>query len=303
MDTTSRSPATATTAAPLPALYLSHGSPMLAIEPGAPGRFMQRLGRVIDTHFGRPRAVLAVSPHTATRAPVLLGGLHHHAVHDFGGFPPALYEQRYDAPGLPALAQQAQQLLDAAGIATQIAPQGGLDHGIWTVLTHMWPQTGPEADVPVVPLSLVPAAKPAQQWRVGQALALLAAQGVLIIGSGSLTHNLQRFFTSHAPANAPEDADCAAFRQWVLSRATARDWPALLDYRAQAPHAHAMHPTDEHWLPFYIAAGAGGEQAVPARIHASVDHASLSMDAYAFGPRAAELAQRLTQEPAAEPLN
>ncbi len=282
------------TSTPLPSLYLSHGSPMIAIEPGSAGRFMQRLGRVIDERFGRPRAVLAVSPHTATRSPVLLGGLHHHAVHDFGGFPKALYEQRYDAPGLPALAQDAQRLLSNAGIQVQVAPQGGLDHGIWTVMTHLWPQTGDEADVPVVPLSLVPSARPADQWRIGQALAPLAEQGVLIIGSGSHTHNLHRYFSSHAPADAPEDADCAAFRQWVLSRATARDWPALLDYRAQAPHAHAMHPTDEHWLPFYIAAGAGGEQAVPARIHASVDHGCLAMDAYAFGPRAGELADALS---------
>lgn len=281
------------TATTLPTLYLSHGSPMIAIEPGAPGRFMQHLGRVIDERFGRPRAVLAVSPHTATRSPVLLGGLQHHAIHDFGGFPKLLYEQRYDAPGLPALAQDAQRLLNSVGIATQIAPQGGLDHGIWTVLTHMWPQHGAQADVPVVPLSLVPSAKPADQWRVGQALAPLAEQGVLVIGSGSLTHNLHRFFTSQAPVDAPEDPDCAAFRQWVLDRAMARDWHALLDYRAQAPRAHAMHPTDEHWLPFYIAAGAGGEQAVPQRIHASVDHACLAMDAYAFGPAAGELAQAL----------
>lgn len=285
------------TATTLPTLYLSHGSPMIAIEPGAPGRFMQRLGRVIDTHFGRPRAALVVSPHTATRSPVLLGGLHHHAIHDFGGFPKALYEQRYDAPGQPAVAQEAQRLLSDAGIPVQIAPQDGMDHGIWTVLTHMWPQSGShasaEADVPVVPLSLVPMAKPTDQWRIGQALAPLAEQGVLIIGSGSITHNLQRYFSSQAPLGAPEDADCAAFRQWVLDRSRACDWPALLDYRAQAPHAHAMHPTDEHWLPFYIAAGAGGERAVPERIHASVDHACLAMDAYAFGPQAAELQQVL----------
>lgn len=268
---------------------------MIAIEPGAAGRFMQKLGPVIDAHFGRPRAVLVVSPHTATRSPVLLGGAQHHAVHDFGGFPAVLYEQRYDALGAPAVAQEAQRLLEDAGVAVQIAPQGDMDHGIWTVLTHMWPQTGEWADVPVLPLSLVPTAKPADQWRVGAALAPLAEQGVLIIGSGSLTHNLRRFFHSQAPADAPEDADCAAFRAWVLERGMARDWPALIDYRAQAPHAAAMHPTDEHWLPFYIAAGAGGEQATPERIHASVDHACLAMDAYAFGPRAGELAQRLAQ--------
>ena len=277
-------------ARPLPSLYLSHGSPMIALEPGVAGAFLQRLGPAIDATFGRPRAVLIVSPHTATHSPYLLGAARHGTIHDFGGFPQPLYELRYDAPGSPALAQEAAQLMRAAGLAVEITPEGGLDHGIWTLLRYMWPR----ADVPVVPLSLVPSRKPAEQWRIGEALAPLAEQGVLLIGSGSLTHNLRRFMMDRPPLDAPETADTAAFRQWVAERSAARDWDALLDYRAQAPYAREMHPTDEHWLPFYIAAGAGGREAAPPeRIHASVSHGSLAMDAYAFGPQAAQLAKAL----------
>lgn len=281
----------------LPTLYLSHGSPMIALEPGAAGLFMQRLGPLIDAHFGRPRAIVVMSPHTATSVPCVLGGARHEAVHDFGGFPPALYALRYDAPGQADVSRQVAALLAQQDAATQWTPQSGLDHGIWTVLMHLYPQ----ADVPVVPVSLTPQARPAELMALGRALSPLRHEGVLIIGSGSVTHNLRRFFTRPTPVDAPEEADCAAFRAWVQARAQARDWPALLDYRQQAPHAAQMHPSDDHWLPFYFAAGAaaagGGHGdvqpgaaplAAPGaiRLHASVTHGHLAMDAYGFGDAA-----------------
>lgn len=269
---------------PLPALFLSHGSPMIAVEPGAAGAFMQALGPAIDDAFGRPRAVLALSAHTLAPAHVLLAAARHAAVHDFGGFPAALYRLRYDAPGAPALAQRAAALLRAAAIEVQVADAGGLDHGIWTPLRYLYP----DADLPVLPLSFDPRSGPAALWALGRALAPLAGEGVLVVGSGSLTHNLRLFFG--AAADAPETAASAAFRRWVAERCAARDWPALLDYRQRAPHAALMHPSDEHWLPFYFAAGAGGEAALPQRLHASVSHGVLAMDSYAFGPAAARLA-------------
>ncbi len=276
----------------LPTLFLSHGSPMIAIEPGEAGLFMQRLGPVIDATFGRPKAVLVMSPHTATRVNTVLGAAQHGTIHDFGGFPPALYEVRYDAPGAPDLSHEVRDLIEAAGLPVQWTPQGGLDHGIWTTLMHLYPQ----ADVPVLPVSLVPTWSAEQTLKVGQALHALRHQGVLVIGSGSLTHNLRRFFSQPTPVNAPETADSAAFRSWVDARTQAGDWPALLAWETQAPYATVMHPTDEHWLPFYFAAGAalgntpevaGGPVAV--RVHASVTHGHLAMDAYAFGPEALAL--------------
>ena len=269
----------------LPTLFLSHGSPMTALEPREAGAFMQELGASIDRQFGRPRAILIASAHTSARMPVLLGGARHQALYDFGGFDPKLQTLRYDAPGAPALAEEAQALLAAGGAQSQLLNQGGLDHGIWTPLRYMYPQ----ADVPVLPLAFVPSQSPAQQFALGELLAPLAAQGVLIIGSGSITHNLRRVFMGNPAIDAPEIAESADFRNWMVERSAARDWAALFDYRRQAPHALDMHPTDEHLLPWYIAAGAGGGEAAPRRIHASLTFGCLGMDAFAFGADAARL--------------
>jgi 4,5-DOPA dioxygenase extradiol len=283
-------------ATPLPSLYVSHGSPMIALEPGATGAFFARLGPAIDRSFGRPRAVLAVSAHLLMRDNVLLGARRHEAVHDFGGFPAPLYDLRYDAPGDAALAEQAARLLAAAGLRTAVVDKGGLDHGIWTVLRYVYP----DADVPVVPLAMNPHAWPAQQFALGAALAPLRAQGVLVLATGSITHNLQRVAATrrfHAPASEVQAMDeipsSAAFRTWVHERSIARDWDALFEYRRLAPAAHDMHPSDEHWLPFYVAAGAGGRDALPVRVHDAVTFGCLGMDAYAFGGEAVALRQAL----------
>ena len=275
----------------LPTLYLSHGSPMTALEPGAAGAFMQRLGPAIDATFGRPRAVLALSAHTLTREPVLLAAPRHEAIYDFGGFPDALYQLRYDAPGAPDVAGRVQQLLSEAGLPVHRVEEGGLDHGIWTPMRYAYPA----ADVPVLPLGFPPNWTPAQLHALGQALAPLAAEGVLVLGSGSITHNLRMVFGAggRPPVDAPEIASSAAFRGWVAERAAAADWPAMNDYRRQAPHAALMHPTDEHWLPWYPAGGAAGPAAVGTRLHDSVTYGCLGMDAYAFGPQGPALQQAL----------
>ena len=271
----------------LPSIFISHGSPMTALEPCAAGAFMQTLGPRIDATFGRPQAVLAVSAHTAARASVLLAGARHEAVYDFGGFDPKLYTLRYDAPGAPALGDRVATLLGDAGIAVHRVNEGGLDHGIWTPLRYLYP----EANIPVLPLAFVPFQTPAQQFALGEALAALADEGVLVMGSGSMTHNLRRVFAGglRGPVDAPEIAESRAFREWMAERSAARNWDALFDYRARAPHAVDMHPTDEHLLPWYVAAGAGGRDSVPQRLHDSITYGALAMDAYAFGPQAARL--------------
>ena len=270
-----------------PSIFVSHGSPMTALEPGAAGAFMQTLGPRISAAFGRPQAILAVSAHTAARAPVLLAGARHEAVYDFGGFDPKLHTLRYDAPGAPALADRVAALMGAAGLPVHLSPETGLDHGNWTPLRYMFP----DADIPILPLAFVPSQSPAQQFALGAALAPLAGEGVLVLASGSITHNLRRVFSQgmRGPVDAPEIAESRAFRDWMLDRSTARDWDALFDYRARAPHALDMHPTDEHLLPWYVAAGAGGREAVPLRLHDSVTYGCLGMDAYAFGPDASAL--------------
>lgn len=270
----------------LPPLFLSHGSPMTALEPREAGAFMQRLGPAITAAFGRPKAILAISAHSLTREPVLLAAARHEAVYDFGGFDPKLNTLRYDAFGAPALAPRVAELLRDAGLPVHTVPDGGLDHGIWTPLRYLFP----DADIPVLPLAWPPNWTPAQLFALGQALAPLADEGVLIVGSGSITHNLRRVFASgRMNVDQPATPESTAFRDWFATRSAAADWDALLDYRTQAPHAALMHPTDEHLLPFYVAAGAAGR--VPGtRIHQSLTFGDLGMDAFAFGPGAEALA-------------
>ena len=261
---------------------------MTALEPREAGAFMQRLGPALEAAFGRPRAILAISAHTLTREPVLLGAPRHEAVYDFGGFDPRLNLIRYDAPGAPDLAARVAGLLSAADIAVHRSDAGGLDHGIWTPLRFMFP----DADIPVLPLGWPPDWSPQQLFTLGQALAPLSDEGVLIIGSGSITHNLRRVFAAGGlhPADGPATPESTAFRDWFAQRGALADWDALLAYRTQAPHAALMHPSDEHLLPYFVAAGAAGR--VPAlRIHDSLVFGDLGMDAYAFGPGAAALAE------------
>ena len=271
-------------------LFISHGSPMTALEPGALGPFLQRLGPAIDAAFDRPRAILALSAHTLTREPVLFAATRHGTVHDFQGFPEALYRLRYDSPGAPELAPRVLELLRAAGLNAIQTDDGGLDHGIWTPLRLAYPA----ADIPILPLGFPPHWSPARLFELGRALAPLAAEGVLVMGSGSITHNLRLLFDGGPVlVDAAEIATCAQFRQWFAARAAAADWPALLDYRAQAPHAALMHPGDEHLLPWFVAAGAAGEPAAGLRLHQGITYGSLGMDAYAFGAGAPALAEWL----------
>ena len=271
----------------IPSIFVSHGSPMIALNPGAAGGFMQRLGPTITRVHGQPRAVLVVSAHSTGRRPALLAGAQHHAVYDFGGFDARLNQLRYDAPGSPALAVQVADLLTQASLPHHVLPQGGLDHGAWTALRYLFP----EANIPVLPLAFVPSHSPAQQFALGEALQPLRDDGVLVLASGGITHNLGRVFNqSGMPAeDAPEITESTAFRQWMLDRSAARDWDALFNYRAVAPHAVDMHPTDEHLLPWFVAAGAGGRHSAPVRMHSSVSMGCLGMDAYAFGASAGDL--------------
>lgn len=261
---------------------------MTALVPGEAGAFFERLGPVLDATFGRPKAILALSAHTLSREPALLAAARHEAVYDFGGFDPKLYTLRYDAPGAPALATRVAELLAQAGLPAQLVEQSGLDHGIWTPLRYAWP----EANVPVLPLGWSPQAAPADLFALGLALAPLAQEGVLVLGTGNITHNLRRAAQVgiHTQSTPPEIPESKAFRDWFVQRSAAQDWDALFAYRSRAPHAVDMHPSDDHLLPWFIAAGAGGREAAPIRLHDSVTHGCLGMDAYAFGSAAPTLA-------------
>lgn len=259
--------------AALPSLFISHGSPMLAVEEDAATAAWDR----IAAGLRRPRAVVAASAHWMTRMPAVGAAAQPATIHDFGGFPEALYRIRYPAPGDPALAAEVAGRLDEAGLPARLDPQRGLDHGIWVVLRHLFP----EADVPVVPLALQPEGGPAHHYRLGRALAPLRKQDVLVLGTGGFVHNLQEYFQGLYRDGEP--GHVRAFRAWMASRLAAGDVEALIDYRAQAPHAARAHPTDEHLLPLYVALGAGGERAAAQLLYDGVSEGVLGMDAYAFG--------------------
>ncbi|WP_323123107.1 DODA-type extradiol aromatic ring-opening family dioxygenase [Burkholderia alba] len=232
----------------LPSLYLSHGAPTLPIDPSLPSGAFAELGAELP----RPRAVLMLSAHWGTRQPVASTAERPDTIHDFYGLPQALYDIRYPAPGAPDVALRAAALLDAAGIATATLPHG-LDHGAWVPMLLMFPDAG----VPVAQLSIQPNADAAHHFRIGRALRPLRDEGVMVIGSGQITHNLRAADFSAAPADA--DPRVADFTDWFEARLAARDIDALLDYRRQAPHAALMHPTDEHLLPVYAALGAADD--------------------------------------------
>jgi len=256
----------------LPSLYISHGSPMTALRPGQVG---QRLAALAAT-LPRPRGIVLLSAHWLT--PGIDVGAHPQppTVHDFGGFPQALYQLQYPAPGDPALAAEVQARLAAAGLPAALDATRGLDHGAWVPLRFLFP----DASIPVVPLSMQPQAGPAHQFALGRALAPLRAQGVLLIGSGSITHNLHDLRTYDEAREAPY---VRPFITWMEQRLRADDVDALLDYRRQAPHAQRAHPTDEHLQPLHFAMGAVGGAALGAtRIDAGIDAGLLAMDIYRF---------------------
>ena len=256
-----------------PTLFLSHGSPMLAIRDSAARRFLQGLGASLP----RPEAVIVVSAHWETAgAPAVSLAARPDTIHDFGGFPRALFEIRYPAPGAPAAAERAASLLEEAGMAVGRSAVRGLDHGAWVPLSLIYPDAG----IPVAQLSIVRGAGPAEHARLGLALAALRGEGVLLVGSGSLTHNLHEYRGQDIDAPAPDWV--SQFERWMKARLEAGDRAALLDYRRAAPHAVRNHPTEEHLLPLFVAMGAAGAGARASRLHASVEHGVLAMDAYAF---------------------
>jgi len=257
---------------PLPSLFLSHGAPTLPLTDTPARSFLAEF----SGRLARPKAILVISAHWETSVPTLNAVDRNQTIHDFGGFPRPLYALQYPAPGSPAVAARVCDLLRASGIDSRIDRSRGLDHGAWVPLLLMYPQ----ADIPVLQLSVQPHLGPAHHLRIGRALASLRREGVLIIGSGSLTHDLSEF-RGHGP-NDPAPDWVNAFADWFDSALSTGRTEDLLDYRRQAPFAVKNHPSEEHLLPLYAALGAAGESAHAERLHASATYSILRMDVYAF---------------------
>ena len=255
-----------------PTLFLSHGAPTMALEPGKAGAALGVLGK----RLVRPASILIVSPHWDTPSATVSTAGHPQTIHDFSGFPAPLYELRYPAPGAPALARRVAELLQTAGISCATDPARGLDHGAWSPLRFLFP----EADIPVTQLSLQSQRDPRYQFDVGRALAPLSEENVLIIGSGSMTHNLGEFRGKRFDS-APQPY-VTEFQDWFAGRIAARNMDELLNYRKQAPHAVRAHPEDDHLLPLFVALGAMRDFSQAERLVSEVTYGILAMDAYLF---------------------
>jgi 4,5-DOPA dioxygenase extradiol len=261
----------------LPAVFVSHGSPMLAIEDSEARRFLQNLPSLLPE---RPKAILMVSAHWERLRPAVNAPPRNETIHDFGGFPPALYQLSYPAPPSEPLAKRVAQLLAAGGLPTDIDTRRGLDHGAWVPLMLAWP----DADIPVVQLSVQTRLGPEYHYKLGQLLTPLRSEGVLVIGSGSFTHDLASFFTSGGQIDAPELDWVHSFAEWMSAALRERRIGDLLNYRVLAPEAAHNHPTEEHLLPLYVALGAGAAKVE--HLHSSTTYGMLRMDAFAFGESA-----------------
>ena len=262
-----------------PAVFVSHGAPTLPLEPSPARDFLTRLGQDLARRHGRPDAILCVSAHWETARPAASVAVRPETIHDFYGFPEALYRMSYPAPGAPAAAKRAAELIEAAGAPCALDPGQGLDHGAWVPLKLMWPA----ANIPVAQLAIQHALGPAHHFTLGRAIAGLRAENILILASGSATHNLRDVMARRQMGlEAPPDW-ALAFTDWLDRTVETGDAAALVNYRQQAPGAVQAHPRDEHFLPIMVAMGSGGDDARGQRLHASFTAGSLAMSAYGFG--------------------
>lgn len=251
-------------------LFVSHGAPTLALEPGETGKMLATLAASLP----RPDAILVISAHWDTRVPTVSLAAHPATIHDFAGFPAALYAINYPVPGAPALANKVLELLAAHEIPAQTHTDRGLDHGAWVPLSLMYP----EADIPVTQLSIQSRTTPAAQFALGQALQSLHAENVLILASGAITHNLSDFFTGQRDATPL--AYVNAFSDWVAGQLASEQAQTLLNYRTENREGIQAHPSEDHLMPLFVAAGSA--QGIPKRYTPETTYGILAMDAYVW---------------------
>jgi 4,5-DOPA dioxygenase extradiol len=264
----------------IPVLFISHGAPDLPLRPSATRDFLMRLGQQLE----KPTAILVISAHWNTPDPIVSAAAQPETIHDFSGFPAALYRLNYPAPGAPLLAQQIDRLSIESGFASEVVTNRGLDHGAWEPLMLMYPA----ADIPVTQLSIQPSQDPAYHLRLGQAIlqrrgfanAPLRSSGVLILASGTATHNLREIGGHDDDALPP--AWVSEFANWLNHTVIAGDRSALIDYQRIAPYAQRNHPTPEHLLPLFVAIGASGEDSKATQLQSSYSYGVLSMAAFSF---------------------
>ena len=256
----------------MPVVFVSHGAPDALLN--APDALED--WRTISQRCPKPSAILVISAHWEAQLPVASLAESPETIHDFGGFSPELYRMTYPAPGAPELARRAVELLSARQIDAGLSQSRGLDHGAWIPLKVMYP----DADIPVTQLSLIHNGSPMAHFKLGEALAPLRQEGVLILATGSITHNFNWLSWRQSGGGKPElENKARQFNNWVAEHVAKNDVQSLLDYRS-APYGAEAHPTPEHFLPLYVALGADGGRATPIRYQPQFAYGGLSMDAY-----------------------
>lgn len=251
----------------LPGLFISHGSPMLAIAPGQVGPALARISHNLPT----PKAIVVMSAHWEDTALEVSVATRPKTWHDFSGFPQELYEIHYDAPSDVELAEEMIQTLHQQCFEVTANATRPRDHGVWMPLLHMYP----DADIPVIQISLPMNFSAHELYKVGQTLAHLRERQILLIGSGSITHNLRELVWNDE-AEVPVWA--SEFRNKVVGALQVKDYEAVLDWKA-LPYVERNHPTIEHFAPLFFAMGLGLRMSV---VHASFTMGSLGMDVYRF---------------------
>ncbi len=255
--------------ATLPALFISHGSPMLALDAGAVGAALQR----VASNLPKPQAIVVMSAHWQSQQLEVSTGHLPETWHDFRGFPTELYQIRYPAAGAPDIADYIIEQLNHAHLDARPNAIRPRDHGVWMPLLHLYPA----ADIPVIQISIPLHYNADQLAYIGQVLSALRQEQILLIGSGSITHNLAELSWQQPHAATPNWA--SEFRNWIVHHLSNDDHEPVFSWKTQAPHAIKNHPTDEHLSPLFFTMGAGERFSV---IHSSFAHGSLGMDIYRF---------------------
>ena len=264
----------------MPSIFISHGAPNIVLSDLPAKTFLETMAQDLP----RPKAIVVVSAHFEHAGVAVVADPKPDMIYDFGGFEAALYKMVYAAPGSPQVAERAIALLAKAGLNPARVAKRGYDHGTWNPLILAYP----DADIPVVVVSVDPSKDARHHFAIGKALAPLADEGVLIIGSGHITHNLRGFFMRGRDArfDAMIDQASAEFVNWIYGRVSAGDIEALLNWETEAPFAKENHPETEHFMPFFAALGAGGDHANATRLHHSLQSGFFAYDHYAFAKAA-----------------
>lgn len=253
----------------MPSAFVAHGSPMTALNHGPYANALAEFGKALQ-----PDAILVISAHWQSRGIRIASSPRPQLIYDFGGFPRELYELRYDAPGAPDLANDVKAKFESAGLPAALDDKRGWDHGVWVPLRLMFP----EAQIPVLTVSLPYGQSPQELYRAGEAIRGLRNHGVLVLGSGGIVHNLR--LLNWAQGDAPAEAWAMEFQQWVLDAVQRHDLPALFAYEEHAPHAKLAVPTAEHFAPIFPVLGAAGTEARLTPIYEGIEYGNVSM--YSF---------------------